>query len=130
MRASFISTKGTYLEAKISIDGTEYLVMDEITLDEDSSPNVGDIFEVDLHTSLADESWEEIFLGNPDKRIGLEHVEGWRYRAYGKITGINPVTVDCGLYTEEEVIDTNDLKVVGEYVSFTIERLGAYGNAI
>ena len=130
MRASFISTEGTYLKAKVLIDGVEYFVMDEITLDDQSSPRVGDEFEIDLHTELADESWEEIFSGNSDKRIGLDHIEGWRYRAFGKIVSINPVSIDCGLYIEDDVIDTNDSRVIGEYVSFTIERLGAYGNAI
>ncbi len=130
MRATFLSTEGAYLEAKVSIDGVEYSIMDEITIDEKSSPRVGDDFEIELQTLLADESWDEIFSSNPEKRIGLKNIEGWKYRAFGKVTGINPVTVDCGLYIEEDVFHSNDPKVIGQYVSFTIQRLGAYGYAI
>ena len=130
MRATFLSTEGTYLEAKVSIDGVEYSIMDEITIDEKSLPKIGGDIEIELQTLLADESWDEIFSGNPEERIGLENIEGWKYRAYGKVTGINPVSVDCGLYIEEDVFHTNDPKVIGQYVSFTIQRLGAYGYAI
>jgi hypothetical protein len=130
MRAKFLSTEGEYLEATVLINGVEYCIMDEVSLCQSSSPKVGDEFELEFQTELGDESWEEIFSGNPDKLKGLECVGGWKYNAYGQIVSTNPVCVDCGVLIEEDVIHTNDPKVIGEYISFTIERLGAYGYAI
>ncbi len=58
-------------------------------------------------------------------RYGLERIEGWSYRAFGKVIGIKPIRVDCGLYVQENVVYTNDERVVGEFVSFVVTRLDA-----
>ena len=127
MKAKLLSTEGTYLEAIIEINGREYRVMDELTLDVESMPKVGEAFEFEFSNMLdEDETWESIFQGNPEKKKCLEHIQGWRYRAYGEIISIDPIKVDCGVLIEEDVVNTHDPKVVGEYVAFTISRLGGY----
>lgn len=73
-----------------------------------------------------DESWESMFQSNPQKKMCLEQVKGWEYKAYGKIISVNPVQVDCGLLIEEDVLHTNDPTVIGEYIGFTISRLCAH----
>ncbi|WGL16670.1 hypothetical protein PVT68_18200 [Microbulbifer bruguierae] len=127
MKAKLLSTKGMYLEALIEIDGSEYCVMDELTLDVERMPKEGEIFEFEFSNMLdEEESWESIFQGNPEKRRCLEQIQGWKYRAYGEVVSINPVKVDCGVFVEKDVIHTHDPKVVGEFVAFTISRLGGY----
>jgi hypothetical protein len=66
-----------------------------------------------------------MFSSNPENKKELEHQSGWRYRAYGIITSINPVLVDVGLLEIEAPINSNDEKLVGESVAFTIDRLDA-----
>jgi len=127
----FHSTQGPYLEAIIEVNGVLLTVMDEFSVDERNMPNIGAEFEIDFNTLLdEDESWESTFSGNPESKIGLINLAGWKYRAYGRITSINPVVVDCGLLAVEGVIQTNDSRVIGEFVAFTINRLGGYGHAI
>lgn len=127
MKSKLISTEGTYLEAVLEIEGLQYCVMDEITLDVGSMPQVGDSFEFQFSNMLdEDESWESVFQSNPEKKKCIEQIKGWRYRAFGEIVSINPVRVDCGVLVEEDVIHTSDPKVIGEYVGFTISRLGGY----
>tara|TARA_B100000768_G_scaffold167807_1_gene172183 strand:- start:908 stop:1057 length:150 start_codon:yes stop_codon:yes gene_type:complete len=46
MKAKLISTNGTYLKALIEIEGREYCVMDELTLDVESMPKEGEYFEL------------------------------------------------------------------------------------
>ncbi|WP_415901018.1 hypothetical protein [Neptuniibacter sp. QD48_11] len=127
MKATLISSEGTYLEASIQIDGCEYCVMDEISHDADTMPKLGETFEFEFSNLVNEgESWESLFQGNPERKKCLEQIQGWKYRAYGKVVAINPVMVDCGVLIEEDVFHTNDRKVIGEYVAFTINRLGGY----
>lgn len=126
--ATFISTAGEYLEAIIEVNGQCLSVMDEFGLfSADSLPQTGEPCEVEFNPYLDDvESWEDIFTGNPDKLVLIEQVEGWRYRAFGKITSVNPVVVDCGLLQVEDVVCSTDPRLIGQYVAFVITRLGAY----
>ena len=127
MKAVLVSTEGPYLEAVLEIDGQHYCVMDELTLDVDTMPKVGECFEIEFSNLLdEDESWESIFRSNSERKKGIEQIDGWKYRAFGQIISIDPVKVDCGVLIEEDVINTHDPKVIGEYVGFTISRLGAY----
>ena len=129
--AHFISTEGPYLEAQIEVNGQHYCVMDEFSVDERCIPSQGTDIEFEFSPTLdEEESWEHIFAGNPEKKAGLERICGWKYRAYGKVVSINPVVVDCGLLKVEAVIHSNDPKVIGESVAFTISRLGGYAHAI
>ena len=101
--------------------------MDEFSLVDSSTPGIGDDFDVELSASLLDddEPWEVIFSGNPDRRKVLEHIEGWRYRAFGEVVSIDPVVVDCGMIQIPDVFHSSDPRVVGEFVAFMITRLDA-----
>jgi len=127
MRVSLVATEGPWLEAKISTPYGLLSVMDEFTIDGRSAPEVGDDFEVELSATLLgdDESWEVMFGGNPDKRKALDHIEGWSYRAFGQVTSIDPVVVDCGMIQIPDVFCSHDLRVIGEFIAFTINRLEA-----
>lgn len=126
MKAKLIDTEGPYLGAKVEIDGDIYRLMDEITISE-YSPKIGDNFEIEFINLIdEDESWEEMFSSNPEKKKGLEHISGWKYRAFGEIISINPVKVNCGILVEESVVSSNDPRIIGEYIGFTISRLGGY----
>ncbi len=124
MDAKFINTEGEYLEAKIEVKGKVLHVMDEFTSESIAS---GDKVQIEIVAGLyyEDEEWESMFSGNPDGKKELEHQSGWRYRAYGVITSIKPVMVDVGLFKIEAPIESNDEKLVGESIAFTIERLDA-----
>lgn len=124
MKAKFISTEGEYLQAKIEVKGKPYFVMDMFSSETLKS---GDILDLDIYSGIEDESeeWESIFSNNPDKQKELKHLSGWQYRAYGKIISIKPVIVDIGLLETEAPFQTNDAKVIGSYISFTIRRLDA-----
>ncbi|WP_284308545.1 hypothetical protein [Hydrogenophaga electricum] len=104
--------------------------MDEFTVSAASAPDIGSEFDLELTTLLDDdETWEEMFSGNSEQRIDLVPLGGWRYRAFGQITQINPVMVDCGLVQVEGPVQSNDSGLTGEYIAFTITRLGGYGYA-
>jgi hypothetical protein len=101
-------------------------VMDAFS-DEKNSLRAGAEIEIEFSPCLSDEeSWEDIFSGSSGEKIGFEHLGGWAYRAFGKILSINPVFVDCGLIKVEDVVQTNDDRVIGEFVAFTISRLDVY----
>lgn len=126
MKVKFLSTEGDYLEASIEVNSQTLHIMDEFG---GSRLSPGDEIDLDIYPGLLDEdeSWESIFSGNPNKEKKLEHQSGWRYRAYGVIISIKPVIVDCGILQAEGPlqIHTNDDRVIGEPIAFTIERLDA-----
>ena len=69
-----------------------------------------------------DDDWDSIFQGNPDNRIGIEHINNWSCKAYGRIIGVNPVVVDCGILHVENVVKTHDERCIGEFIGFRIDR--------
>jgi hypothetical protein len=127
MRVSLVSTEGPWLEASISTPYGTFYVMDEFSIDERSSPRIGDEFDVELSASLLDEdeTWEAMFAGNPDRRKCLDQVDGWSYRAFGEVISIDPVVVDCGMIQIPDVFHSSDSRVIGEFIAFTITRLDA-----
>lgn len=127
MRVSLVSTEGPWLEASIATSGGILSVMDEFTIDERSSPRIGDEFDVEISASLLEdgESWDVMFAGNPDKIKSLDRVGGWCYRAYGEVVSIDPVVVDCGMLQIPDVFHSTDSRVIGEFIAFTIARLEA-----
>ena len=121
MRARLISTDGEYLEARIEINGTVLHVMDEF-----SPAECGDVLDIELIPMLdEDESNNDMLDGNPERKRGLERIEGWSYRAFGIICSQSPVTVDCG----QILIEDDDFEAmgtgIGQAVAFTISRLSA-----
>jgi hypothetical protein len=122
-----ISSKGPGGEALLEVSGQTVCFVDEMSWDIRTAPKPCDEFEYEFSNELDEgESWEDLFSGNPDKRIGIEQVEAWEYLAFGKIISIDPVQVDCGLFVQPNVLHTHDLLVVGEFIGFKILRLGGY----
>jgi hypothetical protein len=122
-----ISSKGPGDEALLVVSGQPVCVVDELSWDIRTSPKPGDEFEFEFSNELAEnESWEDLFGGNLDKRIGIEQVEGWEYLAFGKIISVDPVQVDCGLFIQPNVLHTQDPHVVGEFICFKILRLSGH----
>ena len=66
---------------------------------------------------LGNEKWDDIFSGNPKSEIKLEHLYGWTYKAYGQITQVDPVIIDCGIITIKDEIQTHDERCIGKYVA-------------
>ncbi len=131
VRAKLISTEGPYLEARIEVDGVVFTVMDEFSVSAQTTPKPGEAFDYEFSAELLDdEEWVQIFSGNPEGKVGLVPLGGWRYRAYGKVISVNPVIVDCDLLEVEGVVSSHDPALVGENVAFTISRLGGYAYTI
>lgn len=126
MHVTLIETEGPWLAARLACGEEQLCVMDAFSLVDRFAPRCGEQFEVELSALLTeDEPWEAMFTGNPDKAKRLEPLGGWSYRAYGQIVSINPVVVDCGILSVPDVLDTNDPRVVGEFIAFRISRLDA-----
>ncbi|MCH7388704.1 hypothetical protein MMO39_15575 [Acinetobacter modestus] len=125
--AKLISTQGVYLEAQIEVNDHLYYVYDEFSL-YDIKSKINSLFDFEWTIELSDdESWDEIFANNSKQKYGLEHIGGWRYRAFGRIVAVHPVVVDCLVLQVEDVILSSDECLIGEWVGFTISRLGCYG---
>ena len=126
MRVKLIKTEGPWLEATVQHGEQQLRVMDEFTSDDRFAPMPGEEFEVELSALTDDQtSWDAMFAGNPNKMKGLEPLTGWSYLASGQIVSIHPVVVDCGILSVPDVFHSNDSRVVGEFISFTISRLDA-----
>jgi hypothetical protein len=122
-----ISSNGPGGEALLEVSGQTVCVIDEMSWDIRTAPKPGDEFEFEFSNELdGNESWDDLFGGNPDKRIGIEQIEAWEYLAFGKIISVDPVQVDCGLFVQSNVLHTHDPLVVGEFIGFKIFRLGGY----
>ena len=72
-----------------------------------------------------EESWEEIFSGNPEQELRMVSLGGWSYRAYGKVISIDPPIVNCGILLPSPMA-THDPAIVGAYLAFNISRLDVY----
>ncbi|MBR6104825.1 MAG: hypothetical protein IKP81_07190 [Paludibacteraceae bacterium] len=72
-----------------------------------------------------DIDFDIVFSGNKDKEIKIVNSERSKesYYCYGKVVSINPVIADCGDMFFNLGDLTHDVRVVGEYVYFVIERL-------
>ena len=123
MKVKFKSTEGEYLEAVIEFENQFLHVMDKFGGDD---LDEGNSLEIDIYPGLFDEGeeWESIFSSNPNKLKSLKQVSGWSYRVYGEVIAIKPdVLVDTGLLVLEAPIETNDPRVVGEFVAFNVTRM-------
>lgn len=123
--AIFISSEGDYLEAQIQVGGQRLIVMDGFG---GENYTAGEQIDIELSVGLdADESWEDIFAANPNAKQCLVHQTGWCYRAFGMIEAVYPeVSVNIGMTTLIAPIQTNDLRVIGQPIAWTIQRLDAY----
>ena len=111
----------------MEIGGQTVSVFDEISLDINTAPKLGDEFDYEFSNELEEnQSWEELFARNPEKRIGLEQLEGCEYLAFGEVISVDPVQVDCGVFIQANVFHTHDHRVIGEFIGFKISQLGGY----
>ncbi len=131
VRATLISTDGPYLEAMVEVDGRRYCIMDELGVGAPAGTDGSAEFGIEFDALLDDdEEWGAILSSNPERRVGLEPIQGWRYRAFGKVIQVAPVIVDCGLLRVEGVVTSSDPALIGEPVSFTVSRLSGRAVAI
>ncbi|MDO1448908.1 hypothetical protein Q0590_21700 [Rhodocytophaga aerolata] len=78
------------------------------------------VYITSLNASL---SWEVHFSENRTKKKELFHSKDWEYEGYGQIKSINPVVIDFGDIDLETGYWTNDIRIIGEYIYWKIERL-------
>jgi hypothetical protein len=124
MRAKLIRTEGPWLEANIQTEFGVFTVMDCISCDEQAVPSSSEEFEAELAaTVLAEQDWDTIFNGNPDRQKRLQQLSGWRYLGYGIVESVRPTVIDCGALKLDGPIQTNDDRVIGSYVCVIIDRL-------
>ena len=98
MRTRVVETDGYLLYATIEIGGQELRVTDEFSPDVDETPQPEELLDIELGViTIADKNGQTIYRPNPEHKMGLDHRGGWSYRPHGKIIGINPVVVDCGI---------------------------------
>jgi hypothetical protein len=107
----------------VKVNGILYEAMD--CLGYSGVYDAGDEVEIEFSIgSLYDEeTWGDMFNGNPHKEFKLVNTEGWSYRAYGEIVSLNPVLVHCGIEQFEGVLATNDERCIGAFIAFNIQRL-------
>ncbi|MBK1790622.1 hypothetical protein [Persicirhabdus sediminis] len=116
-----LSTDGYALQAQFKLNGKEYGAMDDFSgfdpahVDQQSP-------EFDI-LCLTDQSWEDMFSGNPDKKKELVKTGDWSYDGYGQITSVSPVVADFGDFTFEIGDITSDERCVGEFIHIVIDRL-------
>jgi len=85
----------------------------------------GQVIEVEFYHLETPLDWNVIFNENKDKKLRLEKSKNseWRYYGYGKIKSIAPVIADFGDIQLELGNWTNDPRVIGEFIYWTIDRL-------
>jgi hypothetical protein len=78
VKATFIETRGDFLQAIIEVAGQQLVVMDDF---EGSKVARGATVEVELRALVIDPGeWNAVFAANPDGIKGLRHLNGWSYR--------------------------------------------------
>ena len=125
--AKLLSSEGPYLEAVVEVHGQRLCVMDALDVGAGVAPQPGEVFDLAFGVlDDDDETWEQMFAANPEGRQCLVPLGGWRYRAYGRVVGVQPVVVDCGVLQVEDVVNSQDPALLGATLAFTIARLDAY----
>jgi hypothetical protein len=91
-------------------------------------PPVGSEIEIELTCLHSEEqTWEEMFSGNPGHLRKLVPTGGWSYRVYGCIAEVMPeVRVECGGIVLPAPIQTSDLRCIDTFVAFDVSRLEAW----
>jgi hypothetical protein len=84
----------------------------------------------DAQFSLLDSEtgFEEVFAGNPDRKMCIENTGEWSCRAWGRIVALigADALVDCGGVLLPLTNLTHDQTVVGEWVGFSVDRLDVF----
>ena len=128
MEVELIHTQGMGLEAEVVLNGQKLVVMDSF------SPPLAPMSPGNLKNPMfsanefSDQSWEDMFSGNPDRDKRLEHIDGWKYIGYGEIVSVNPTILDLGGIQLEAGPNTHDKRCIGEYIKVIIDRLDLYAD--
>jgi hypothetical protein len=85
----------------------------------------GGTFAVTFDCIEREQSVEEMLRGNPqnDQRLEAFSENSWSYDAYGRITEISPLVVDCGAIELELGYHFRDASLVGHSICVGILRL-------
>lgn len=90
---------------------------------------VGEIAEIKsfsyLDFSCENSYFDDYFIGNNDCEKKLNKIGEWEYIAYGEIVDIviDCAIVDCGGVLITIDFFTSDLKAIGQFIRFNIDRL-------
>jgi hypothetical protein len=128
MEVELIHTQGMGLKAEVVLNGQKLVVMDSF------SPPLAPMAPGNLKSpqfsanEFSDQSWEDMFSGNPDCAKRLEHIDGWKYIGYGEIVSLNPTILDLGGIQLEAGPNTHDQRCIGEYIMVIIDRLDLYAD--
>ena len=111
--------------AEVSVGTTTLLVENFFGADREPA---GVALDLEIRPDFAglQESWEQIFGGNPKNQTALVPLGGASYRALGQIASINPMIADCGLISLRVPLSSNDAGVIGAHVGFTVSALAGY----
>ncbi|MCD9014432.1 hypothetical protein [Parachryseolinea silvisoli] len=85
----------------------------------------GDKVEVTLTQLEYPLTWDTIFGENKrrEKKIEKSKTKDWTYHCYGTIQSVKPVVANFGDFQLDLGGWTNDPKVVGEHIYWTVDRL-------
>ncbi len=105
---------------QFEINGNDYIAF---FYGEEYEP--GQNVEVEIDHLESPLEWDAIFTENKEHELKIEKSKSkeWSYYGYGKIKSIDPVTADFGDIKLVLGDWTNDPKVIGEYIFWTIDRL-------
>ncbi len=116
-----ISSEGYGLQAQFKLNGKEYGAMDDFSgFDTTHVDKQSPEFDI---LCLTEQSWDEIFRGNSDKKKELVKTGDWTYDGYGQIISVVPLVADFGDFTFEIGDFTTDQRCVGEFIHIVIDRL-------
>lgn len=124
MIVTLVNTDGHGDEAVVHLGDRNLTVMDAFSYAgtwERDRP-----YEAEFSALEGPATWDEIFRGNPDRRVELRHLHGWQYAGYGKVIAIQPTVVDFGVLELQVGPPTHDDRCIGEYVYIPIDRLDCY----
>jgi len=125
MKAKIISRADTdSLDAMVEISDVKYMIRDKLNKDVD----VGDEANITFSITLIDDytTPKSVISAKNDKEKKLQQIAGVKYRAFGEITSLNPLTIDCGITKFIEAFSVNDSIKLGQFVAFDILVLSAY----
>lgn len=127
MLVQVIKTEGHGLEAVINLAGHQLHACDWAS-PHDAPLAPGSAVEADFDwLGTDDATWEDIFRANPEHKVKLEWLGGWKYRACGRIVSVDPVRVDVGIMELAGPVESHDRSLVGEYIAWDIDRLDVNG---
>lgn len=129
MRAKYVSGSGAEgTAAVIEVGGAQYECMDCLGYAKSHACKPHDLVQVTFSAGLlrSDERGQAVIGANEERVKRLEHLGGWRYRAYGVVTrdGME-ARLDCGVFDLALNLwrAGGGTTLTGEYIEVEVERL-------